>query len=82
MTLEKLREKINLENLKMFRDFFLEDDTNIKYVVTSENNEEDFSILSREELLEVIHKLKIEYVDYWQFALGVLNNEPVRIEYF
>lgn len=84
MTLEQLRVKINLENLKMFRDFFLEEDEDIEYVVTNVDDEEDFKIVDRAELLESIHSgnLKIEYVDHWDFSLGILDNKPVRVEYF
>lgn len=84
MTLVELREKINLENLKMFVEFFLEKDEDIKYVVTNEDNEEDFSIIHREELVNSINnkKLKIEYVEHGEFSLAILDNKSVRIEYF
>lgn len=84
MTLLELKEKINLENLKMFVNCFLEEDEDIKYVVANEEDSEDFLIVDREELVKLIHngKLKIEYVEHEEFSLGVLDNTPVRIEYF
>ena len=81
MNLEQLKEKMYVENVRMFKEFFLEDDEDIKYVITNTENEEDFRIVYKEELMELLHKeLKLEYVEEG-FCLGLLNNESVKIEH-
>lgn len=83
MNLKELKEKIYMENVRMFKEYFLEDDEDINYVVINVDNEEEFVIVNREGLLEVIHNknLKIEYVEHSEFCLGILNGQAVRIEY-
>ena len=82
MNLEQLKEKMYVENIGMFKEFFLEDDENIKYVITNEENEK-FRIVDRVGLVNLIHNgnLKIEYVEHGEFSLGILNGQAVRIEY-
>ena len=78
MNLKELKEKIYMENVRMFKEYFLEDDEDINYVVT---NEDEFKIVDREELVSLIHNdLKLEHVDE-DFCLGILNNESIKIEY-
>ena len=81
MNLEQLKEKMYVENVRMFKEFFLEDDEDIKYVITNEENEK-FRIVDRVGLVNLIHNgnLKIEYVEE-DFCLGILNGQAVRIEY-
>ena len=82
MNLEQLKEKMYVENVRMFKEFFLEDDEDIKYVITNEENEK-FRIVDRVGLVNLIHNgnLKIEYVEHGEFSLGILNGQAVRIEY-
>ena len=82
MNLVELRERMYVENIGMFKEFFLEDDENIKYVITNEENEK-FRIVDRVGLVNLIHNgnLKIEYVEHGEFSLGILNGQAVRIEY-
>ena len=82
MNLVELRERMYVENIGMFKEFFLEDDENIKYVITNEENEK-FRIVDRVGLVNLIHNgnLKIEYVEHGEFSLGILNNESVKVEY-
>ena len=81
MNLVELKEKMCMENLKMFLNYFLEDDEEYSYVITNTENEEDFRIVYKEELMELLHKeLKLEYVEEG-FCLGLLNNESVKIEH-
>ena len=82
MNLEQLKEKMYVENVRMFKEFFLEDDEDIKYVITNEENEK-FRIVDRVGLVNLIHNgnLKIEYVEHSEFCLGILNGQAVRIEY-
>ena len=82
MNLEQLKEKMYVENIGMFKEFFLEDDEDIKYVITNEENEK-FRIVDRVGLVNLIHNgnLKIEYVEHGEFSLGILNGKAVRIEY-
>ena len=81
MNLEQLKEKMYVENVRMFKEFFLEDDEDIKYVITNEENEK-FKIVDRVGLVNLIHSdLNIEYVEHGEFCLGILNGQAVRIEY-
>ena len=81
MNLVELKEKMYMENVRMFKEFFLEDDEDIKYVVINVDNEEEFVIVDREGLVNLIHSdLNIEYVEE-DFCLGILNGQAVRIEY-
>lgn len=81
MNLQELREKIYMENLKIFLNYFLEDDEECNYVITNTDNEEDFKIVGKEEMMNFIHKdLKIEHVDD-EFCFGIWGDETVRIEY-
>lgn len=80
MSLQELKEKMYVENIGMFKEFFLEDDEDIKYVITNEENEK-FRIVDRDKLMNFIHNdLKLEYVEE-DFCLGLLNGQAVRIEY-
>lgn len=82
MNLVELRERMYMENVRMFKRHFLEDDEEINYVITNEENEK-FRIVDRVGLVNLIHNgnLKIEYVEHGEFSLGILNGKAVRIEY-
>lgn len=82
MNLQELKERMYMENAEMVRDCFMEyDDYDTSYVITNEENEDDFIVVNGKRLLELIHNdFKIEYVGD-EFCLGVLNNKGMRVEY-
>lgn len=83
MNLQKLKEMMYADNLRVFKELFLEDDEQIKYVIVPTEEVKDITILHKEELLELLdsRSLKLEYVEHWDFGLGLLGGQAVRVEY-